>query len=82
MNNNQDVNLIIDDFKKSMVATINNSGLPISIVYYICKDIMNDITMNYDAYLEKARAQLAASMPAPAPADNEPEIVEEEDSES
>lgn len=50
----RDINLQIEEFKQTIVDTVNHSGLPISVAYYILKDIMNDFTDSYKNYLEQA----------------------------
>lgn len=37
------ISLIISDFKKNIIDTINNSGLPLSIVEFIMKDLYSEI---------------------------------------
>lgn len=40
-------NTCLNNFKSDMVNTINDSGLPVGIVYYIMKDLFIDIENAY-----------------------------------
>lgn len=57
MNENRDVNLTIEDLKGQIVNAINQSGLPISVAYYVTKDIMAELEINYRNYLSQAYRQ-------------------------
>ena len=35
-------NTYLHDFRNNMINTINDSGLPVGVVYYIMKDILNE----------------------------------------
>lgn len=64
----QDINLVIEDFKNTLTSTINNSGLPISVVYYIITDLYKELDNQYYQYIRQARQAAAApqeSVPAP-----------------
>ena len=39
----------LNNFRKELVEKINDSQLPIGVVYYIVKDIFNDITTAYES---------------------------------
>ena len=76
----KDINLVIEDFKGSLMNTINNSGLPISVVYYIMTDLYKEVDTQYYNYINQARQQLAAAAQQQveaAPAEEITEIVEE-----
>lgn len=47
------VNTLINVFKKNITNVINNSQLPISILYYVVKDVFRDIEQIYNETLEK-----------------------------
>lgn len=47
LTNSKGFNTYLNDFKKDLVDRINQSGLPVGVVYYILKDLFNDIE---DAY--------------------------------
>ena len=88
----KDINLIIEDFKQSIFDSANQSNLPISVVYYVLKDVMNEVESEYTNYINQARtreraearkaeeAAMAASMQSqddvPAPEDMT-EIIED-----
>ena len=78
---NNDVNLTIENTRQAVVDTINQSGLPIGVVYYVLKDIMANLSNSYDAYLVKAEreAMQAAQQAAAAPQEELAEEVNSED---
>lgn len=45
-------NTYINDFKKNIVDMINQSGLPVGIIYYVIKDLFSDITNAYELTLK------------------------------
>lgn len=53
----KDINLQIEDLKNDCVSLINQSGLPISVAYYLFKDIMVDLQTSYENYLKQARIE-------------------------
>ena len=78
---NNDVNLTIENTRQSIVDTINQSGLPIGVVYYVLKDIMTNLSNSYDAYLVKVEreAMQAAQQAAAAPQEESVEELNSED---
>lgn len=70
----EDINLIIEDFKNNIINTINGSQLPPAVVYYIFKDINKDVEASYKNYIQQAQQRQAAAalqQKAAAPADEE-----------
>ena len=53
MDNN--INLVIEDFKNSIVENINNCGLPPAMVFYVMKDVYRDVEDGYKRYLDQAK---------------------------
>lgn len=53
----QDVNLLVENFKTDLIKVINDANLPISIVYYVTKDVMMDISNSYENYLKQAKTK-------------------------
>lgn len=51
----KDINLQIEEFRQTIIDTVNRSGLPISVAYYILKDVMIDFTDSYKNYLDQAK---------------------------
>ncbi len=47
------INTLISVFKKNILNVINNSNLPISVVYYVTKDIFRDVEQIYNETLKK-----------------------------
>ena len=52
--------LLTTEFRNNLFKTINEANLPVDIIYYTMKDIMNEITMAYNNELAKERAEAAA----------------------
>lgn len=50
----RDINLIIEETKQSVINTLNKSNLPISIIYYIMRDLMNETSESYTSYINQA----------------------------
>lgn len=57
MDNNVGFNTYLNNFKTNMINTINDSGLPVGVVYYIMKDILNDIQNAYENTLKKEKEE-------------------------
>ena len=53
-------NTYLNNFKTNMVNEINNSGLPVGVVYYIMKDLLNDIQNAYENTLKKEKEEIIA----------------------
>ena len=54
------INLKTEQLKSSIKDMISFSELPVSNIYYIVKDIYNDITLFYNQALEEEKKQLEA----------------------
>ena len=55
--NNNDINLTIESTRQSIINMVNQSGLPIGVVYYMFKDIMTDLSEAYTNYLTKTERE-------------------------
>lgn len=53
----KNINLIIEDIKSQIINTINSSGLPISVIYYLMSDIYKKLDVEYKSYIEQARLE-------------------------
>lgn len=51
--------MILRDFRKQIENTINNSGLPIDAIYFVLKDILNEVTEIYNNEIAKEEIQKA-----------------------
>ena len=71
-----DVNITIEEFKLSIINLLNNSNMPIGMIYYIMKDVFGEITEEYQNYLNTAMKK--RQVEAAAAASKEPESVTEE----
>ncbi len=49
------INLITEEFKNSLYSMVNNANLPFSVVYYVFKDFMKELT---DAYTEMLKTEM------------------------
>lgn len=61
---NQDVNITIEQFKQNIIEECQSSQLPISIVYYILKDVFNTVESDYYTYLNDATKKQRAEAEA------------------
>lgn len=52
------INLKSEQFKNQIYDSINKSQLPISLVYYIFKEIMENISNTYQVTIKKEIEQL------------------------
>lgn len=46
------------DFKNKLAEMINQSGLSIEEVYYIWKDLFDEITINYNSVIKQEQQQV------------------------
>lgn len=51
------MNLQIENVKQNIINIINNSGLPIGIIYYLFKDINAEISSGYNKALNYEKQQ-------------------------
>lgn len=42
------INLKIELLKEQLINIINNSGLPIGVIHYLLKDILNEVIVEYN----------------------------------
>ena len=74
------MNMTIEELKQQLYELVNNSGLPFSVVYYLFKDFMNELTNAYNETLNnefKAYQEEQKKKEEEAEKENE-EIVGEE----
>lgn len=62
MNNNMSVNLRIEILKQNILALIGDADLPVGIVYYILKDLFDDITNAYNQSITLEQTSLENSL--------------------
>ena len=72
--------MILNDLKNKVITMLNESNLSIDAIYYVMKEIMQEVEMTYNRMLQAEAAAKDAPVQAeeeqPAPADVE--NVEEE----
>lgn len=62
--------MILDNFKNKIIQDIQQSNLSIDAIYFVFRDIMNEIVDNYNRVLEQEKnAEMAAQ------AEKQPESV-------
>lgn len=52
----QDVNILMEQYKQGLINLTQNSQLPIGVVRYIFNDVNTMINREYEAYLQEAVA--------------------------
>ena len=52
----QDVNILMEQYRQGLINLTQNSQLPIGVVRYIFNDVNNMINREYEAYLQEAMA--------------------------
>lgn len=52
--------MILKDFRKQIEDIINQSGLSIDAVYFVLKDILNEVTQIYENVAKEEEQQQAA----------------------
>ena len=50
----QDVNILMEQYRQALINVTQNSQLPIGVVRYIFNDVNNMINREYEAYLQEA----------------------------
>lgn len=53
--------MLLNDLKNQIVKTINDSNLSIDAIYYVMKDIMNEIISQYNVVLQQEAAAAASA---------------------
>lgn len=51
------MNTKIEQFKADLIHSVNESGLPIGIIYYVYKDVMNIIASEYQQAIQAEQTQ-------------------------
>ena len=76
----KNIDIAIEDLKQNVISEFENSGLPISVVYYIMKTIFQDLESDYLRYIDKERfkqLQEAAAADAQGDLEQAPAQVEQ-----
>lgn len=71
----QDINILMEQYKQNLINVTNNSGLPIGVIHYIFSSINDEIQVEYNRYLQQ-KAQEAKMQPAQV---KEDEVVKTEE---
>jgi hypothetical protein len=74
----QDISLVMEEFKQNIIDTINNSHFPPAVSYYILKDIFANVEAQYFNYLDTVKRQLnTAAAAAPSEEIENSETIED-----
>ena len=69
----------LNNLKNNIAQIINNSNLPIDAVYYVMKDIMNELTTVYNRQIEIENAAAAQSEADPGSEISEPAVAADDE---
>ena len=72
----QDVNILMEQYRQALINVTQNSQLPIGVVRYIFNDVNTMINREYETYLQEAMAAQRKQQPqeeAPAAVEGEVE---------
>lgn len=59
----QDVNILMEQYRQALINVTQNSQLPIGVVRYIFNDVNTMINREYEAYLQEAMAAQRKQQP-------------------
>ncbi len=59
----QDVNILMEQYRQALINITQNSQLPIGVVRYIFNDVNTMINREYEAYLQEAVAAQRKQQP-------------------
>lgn len=71
------MNLQIEETKNQIINVINNSGLPIGVIYYLFKDINTEVANEYGMALNAER-QMQLQQEAKKQEENNDDVKESE----
>ena len=57
---NENIDLAIMQLKENIINTINDAKMPPSIIYYVLKDIYEELAVSYQAYIKQEKQRIAA----------------------
>lgn len=70
------IDLIIEDTKELVYSTINNSGLPLSIINMIVKEVYSNIESQYPSHINRLRDEYQLQLNYEAQQSNVQEVQE------
>lgn len=73
--------MILKDFRKQIEDIINQSGLSIDAVYFVLKDILNEVTQIYENVAKEEELQAALKEKKEKENTNDEDINKENDTE-
>ena len=73
--------MILKDFRKQIEDIINQSGLSIDAVYFVLKDILNEVTQIYENVAKEEEQQAALKEQKEKEDTNDEDINKENDTE-
>ena len=72
----KDISLSIEDYKNNVVDAVNSSEFPPAIIYYIIKDIFQNVEQNYLSYIQQAKREENKMLEQQQQEEQEEETVE------
>lgn len=51
------VDLIVEDTKELIYSTLNNSGLPLSVINMIVKEVYSSVELQYSNHINRLRSE-------------------------
>jgi len=69
----------LNDLKNNIAQIINDSNLPVDAVYYVMKDIMNELTVVYNRQIEIENAAAAQSEAGQGSEISEPAVAADDE---
>lgn len=63
--------MVLREFRLNVEKAINESKLPIDAIYYVLKDVMNEVTNIYSNEIQKENAEMVAQEAAAATKEEE-----------
>lgn len=71
--------MVLTDFRKAMETLINNSGLSIDCIYFVMKDVFNEVTQIYNDIKTQEEIELQKKLEEEKEQDDKEETEDETD---
>lgn len=75
----QDINILMEQYRQALISVTNNSGLPIGVIRYIFSSINDEIQIEYNRYLQQKAQEAAAAQQEVVSTEEEDEVVKTEE---
>ncbi len=77
----KNIDITAEELKSQIYNLIENCGLPFSIIYYLFKDFMTDLTESYRVYINEEYNKYQESLKKKAMGEESPKTQEKTSSE-